>query len=161
MIPYTPLAMKDEDDDEYDSIAKKLEAALEGRKEPLANGKLNDLEKPEDLENIRKPSTSVVEFFTTNCPYCRQMTPILEELADEFKSRVYFSKINVDHHQDTREEYSIMGVPEIIVFKKGIEVARVEGLQSYQDLERWIDSIHRGLRPMGMESGLSSKTAKS
>jgi thioredoxin 1 len=149
------------DEDGFDFIAKKLESALEGKEEPLANGRLNEIESPEALDNIKKPATAVIEFYTTDCPYCSQMTSLLEELAEEFQARVYFSKVNVEHLQDTRDMYSIMGVPEVVVFKKGVEVARVEGLQSYQDLERWIDSIHRGLRPMGMTSGLSTKTGES
>ncbi len=150
--------MKDEDENKFDSIAKKLEAALEDKKEELANGELNEIEDTTGLENIKRLNTAIIEFYTTNCPYCKQMTPILEELAESFKSKVYFAKVNIENIPTVIEKFSILGVPELIVFKKGQEVGRAEGLQIYETLDEWIDSIHRGLRPMGMILGLSTKT---
>jgi len=149
--------MTNKQEDEFDSIVKRLESALEGKTGFLANGKLNELEPSSFIETIKNPHTAVVEFYTQHCPYCRQMNPILKDLAEFYEARVYFAKVDVGDKYEFREKFRIIGVPAIIAFKKGLEVARVEGLQKYGELDNWIDSIHQGLRPMGMESGSTTK----
>ncbi len=141
----------------FDFLAKKLEAALDGTEEELANGELNELSDRSYLDTLRRPRTTLVEFYTSVCPYCKQMNPILEELAEKYESKVFFAKVNIEEVEGSAEKFEVLGVPAIVVLKKGNPVGRVEGLRGYDALDEWIDSIHRGLRPMGIDPGPSTR----
>ena len=141
----------------FDSLARRLEAALDGTEEELANGELNELSGESYLETLKRPRTTLVEFYTGVCPYCKQMNPVLEELAEKYRSKVFFAKVNIEEVEGSAEMFEVLGVPAIIVLKKGTRVGRVEGLRSYDVLDDWIDSIHKGLRPMGIDPGPSTR----
>jgi thioredoxin 1 len=143
-----------EEDLGFDALSKHLEDVLESRAdEPLANGSLNEISDNTFMDALRKPSTAIIEFYTTTCPYCKQLAPILDELASDYKSKVYFAKINVDSVTEAAEAFDVVGVPLVMAFKKGQPVARMEGLRNKDELDDWVDSIHKGVMPMNLESG--------
>jgi thioredoxin-like negative regulator of GroEL len=121
--------------------------------EPLANGKLNDLGTSNYIDGLKQPRTAIIEFYTTNCPFCHQLTPLLEELATDYNQKVYFGKVNIDLVEEAAEKFDVAGVPSVIAFKKGNPVARIEGLRGIEEIDDWVDSIHKGLRPMNFEPG--------
>jgi thioredoxin 1 len=138
----------------FEALSKRLENALEKKTdESLADGTLNEISDSNFMEDIRKPSTAIIEFYTSTCPYCKQLAPILDELASDYKSKVYFAKINIDNAEEAAKAFDVAGVPLVIAFKKGQAVAKMEGLRSIDTIDDWIDSIHKGLRPMNLESG--------
>ena len=140
----------------FDDIAKKLEAALIGSSdEPTANGQLNELV-GDVHEAIRKSRTAIVMFYHESCPFCKQLMPILEEFADEYKNKVFFGKCNVDLIEGAKSEYQIIGVPVTMAFKKGNLVARVDGFRESDKLGGWIESIFSGIRLMGLDRGLTT-----
>ncbi|MHA2601617.1 MAG: thioredoxin family protein [Candidatus Thorarchaeota archaeon SMTZ1-83] len=142
----------------FESISKRLENAFEKKAdEPLANGTLNEISDSSFMEALRKPTTAIIEFYTTTCPYCRQLTPILDDLASHYKSKVYFAKINIDTAEEAAESFDVTGVPLLMAFKKGLPVSKMEGLRDINELDGWIDSIHKGFRPMILESGLVTR----
>lgn len=147
--------MSEEDPDKisFDALSKRLENAIEKKPdEPMANGSLNEIS-DNFMDIMRRPSTAIVEFYTHTCPYCRQITPILNDLANDYKSKVYFAKINIEEVKDAAEAFNVAGVPLVMAFKKGQPVGRMEGLRSIDQLDVWIDSIYKGLRPMSPEPG--------
>ncbi len=138
----------------FEALSKRLEDAIEKKSdESLANGTLNEISDSNFMEELRKPSTAIIEFYTSTCPYCKQLAPILDELANDYKSKVYFAKINIDNVEDAAEAFDVVGVPLVIAFKKGQAVAKMEGLRDMDEIDGWIESIHKGLRPMNLESG--------
>ncbi|UCH03615.1 MAG: thioredoxin family protein, partial [Candidatus Thorarchaeota archaeon] len=68
-----------------------------------------------------------------------------------------FAKINIDEVQGAAEKFDVEGVPLLVAFKKGNPVAKMEGLRSIDELDGWIDTIHKGLRPMGLSPGPMTK----
>ncbi|MHA2424244.1 MAG: thioredoxin family protein [Candidatus Thorarchaeota archaeon] len=138
----------------FDALSKNLEGRLSSSPDDAAaTGKVRELTKPDIVSSIRLSPTSIVLFYRDDCPFCERLMPILDELADDYKSQVAFAKANVDTIEDTREEYNVQGVPLIVAFKKGMPVGRIEGLRSMDDYDQWIESIHSGLRPMGIDEG--------
>lgn len=69
----------------------------------------------------------VVDFFADWCGPCRMVAPIIEELAQEFGSRVRFVKVNVDENPDLADKYGVSGIPTVILFKGKEEVSRLTG----------------------------------
>lgn len=80
----------------------------------------------------------LVDFFATWCPPCKMLSPIIEELAEELKGRIEVFKINVDQAREIAQQYNIMGVPTMIVFKNGKEAKRMTGLRSKEDIKKEI-----------------------
>ena len=142
---------------EFDALSKQLEAKLAGSSDdPAANGEVNELIDDGYMNIIRKSPTSLVMFYRTVCPYCKQLMPILEDLADEYETKVMFAKVNLETIEEAQKRFDILGVPVVIAFKKGNLVGRIEGLRGINEYDAWIDRIHKGLRPMGIDAGPTS-----
>jgi thioredoxin 2 len=69
----------------------------------------------------------VVDFYADWCGPCKVMAPIFDELAYERMGRVLVAKLDTDRNQATSMKYGIRGIPTLIVFKGGREVARQVG----------------------------------
>jgi thioredoxin-like negative regulator of GroEL len=138
----------------FSKLAKQLESKMKEQDvDPLATGTIMKIASADSLSELRASSTAIVLFYRTECPYCKQLFPLLQELAETYRAHVAFAQVNLDVVQTVTEEFDIYGVPLVIAFKKGMTVSRIEGLRSYDEYDSWIDSIKKGLRPMRVERG--------
>ena len=64
----------------------------------------------------------VIDFWATWCGPCQRMTPIVEELAEEYKDTVVIGKYNIEEENDLAAQYRIMSIPTILFFKNGEQV---------------------------------------
>lgn len=70
----------------------------------------------------------VVDFWAPWCGPCRKLGPVLDEVAEELQGKIKVVKINTDENLKTAKEYSIIGLPSLLVFKGGQAVERLVGL---------------------------------
>jgi len=87
-------------------------------------------------EVLARPGKTVVDFFATWCPPCKQYSPILDKMAEEKLPGVSFVKVDVDKAQDIAQKYGIEAMPTTIVFENGNEVKRFLGAQFTEDLKQ-------------------------
>ncbi len=144
--------MDDREEFNFDRVAKSLEQSIEGSQDPLANGKLNELN-ADYQEVAKKARTAILMLYRTTCPYCERLRSILEDLADEFDGTVFFGSVNIDLVEEARERFNVFGVPFVVALKRGMPVARVEGLRKSEEYYEWIDQLRRGIRPMRLKAG--------
>ena len=67
----------------------------------------------------------VIDFWATWCGPCQRMTPIVEELAEEYKDTVVIGKYNIEEENDLAAQYRIMSIPTILFFKNGEQIKKL------------------------------------
>lgn len=82
----------------------------------------------------------LVDFWAPWCGPCRAISPIVEQLSEEYGGKVQFVKMNTDENQRTAMKFGIMSIPTLLMFRGGNEVARIVGVQPKPNLKRTIDS---------------------
>ncbi len=69
----------------------------------------------------------VVDFYADWCGPCKVIAPIMEKLSTEYDGKAKFTKIDVDENPAIAEQFEIMSIPTLIVFKNGKPVERFVG----------------------------------
>lgn len=82
----------------------------------------------------------VVDFHADWCQPCKIMAPIFDEAARERMGKVLFTKLDTDRNPNVSQRYNIRGIPTLIVFKGGREIARQVGAVPKQELNRILDN---------------------
>jgi thioredoxin 1 len=94
-----------------------------------------------DAEAIKADTPVVVDFWAPWCGPCKMLTPILEELAGEYKGKVTFGKLNVDENPGVASKYGIVSIPTILFIKGGSVVDQQVGLLAKGPLKAKIDAF--------------------
>ena len=99
--------------------------------------------KDENFENdvLNSSILTLVDFWAEWCGPCKQISPMLEEIANEKKDIVKVVKLNVDENRQTADKYNIMGIPTLMLFKQGKIVGTTVGASMTKiQLIEWIES---------------------
>jgi thioredoxin 1 len=92
-----------------------------------------------ESEVLKSSQPVLVDFWAPWCAPCRQLTPVVEQLAAENAGSVKIGKVNVDDNQDVALKYGIMGIPALLLFKNGEVVQKLSGVQPKPKLQEMID----------------------
>jgi thioredoxin 1 len=83
----------------------------------------------------------IVDFYADWCGPCKMLAPIFEELAEEYKEKVKFVKVNTEGNEDLANEYDVKGIPCLVLIKEGKEVDRIVGLAPKEEIKNKINAI--------------------
>ena len=90
-------------------------------------------------EIISSDKPTLVDFWADWCGPCHMVSPVIDELADDYAGKITVGKVNVDAEQTIAAEYSIASIPTVILFKSGTAVKKFVGVRSADDYAEMIE----------------------
>ena len=103
----------------------------------MATNKTSDTTFQDDISSQSK--LVLVDFWAEWCGPCKQISPILEEIANE-KDNLNILKLNIDENPTTPQKYNVRGIPTLMLFKEGKLIDTKIGSLPKSSLEDWINS---------------------
>ena len=93
-----------------------------------------------DSEVLQSSEPVLVDFWAPWCGPCRQIAPLVEQLAGENAGSAKILKLNVDDAPQAAQNYGVSSIPTLMVFKNGEVVDRFVGVQPKTRLQDAIDA---------------------
>lgn len=95
-------------------------------------------EKNFQAEVIDAEEPVLVEFYSDGCLGCKQISPVLGELEEQYEKQIKIVKVNAAFSEELKEKYQIQVYPTILLFQNGKEVERLKGLVAQSVIEQLI-----------------------
>ena len=89
-----------------------------------------------ETEVLKSEKPILIDFWATWCGPCMRQGPVVEELAEEGYA---VGKVDVDQNMALAQQFRVVSIPTLILFKNGAEVQRFVGLTSKEDLKNALE----------------------
>jgi thioredoxin 1 len=84
----------------------------------------------------------LVDFWAVWCGPCRQLSPTIDKIADDFNGKVKVGKLNTDDAQEIAAQFRITAIPQIMIFNGGKQVERPSpGVKSEADIVKLLNKV--------------------
>lgn len=94
-----------------------------------------------EVEVLQAKVPVLVDFYSDSCIPCKQMSPILSQLAEEYGEQVKIVKVNVNFDMELANRYLVMGAPTFVVFVDGKVVNHSHGVKKREEIKELIEDF--------------------
>ena len=94
-----------------------------------------------EAEVLKSSIPTMVDFWAPWCGPCKAISPVIEELANEYDGKVKLVKVNVDDNPTIAAQYGIRAIPTLIFFKGGQQVNQITGAVSKAALAQALQKL--------------------
>ena len=96
----------------------------------------------------------VVDFWAPSCQPCKQLTPLLEKLAEEFAGKFLLVKVNIEAEQQIAQAFQIQSIPLVVAFRDGQLVNEFAGLLPEPQVRQWLETFLPSAAQLAMMAGM-------
>ena len=72
-----------------------------------------------EQEVLQSEIPVLVDFYAEWCGPCKMLSPVIDEIANEYEGKAKICRVNVDEEMELAQQYRVMSVPTVLVFKNG------------------------------------------
>ena len=92
-----------------------------------------------EAEVLQSDKPVLVDFWATWCGPCRMIAPIINELGEELGDIAKVCKIDIDEQPELAQQFKVLSIPTLIVFKNGEVVEKEVGGRTKNDLKKLVE----------------------
>jgi thioredoxin 1 len=90
-------------------------------------------------EQLMNSLPMVVDYTATWCGPCRLISPLIDQLAEEYEGRAKVFKMDLDQNKDNAKKYGIRSIPAVLIFKNGEVVENLVGKAPYETFQEALE----------------------
>ena len=94
-----------------------------------------------EAEVLKSDTPAIIDFWAEWCAPCRQIAPIVKDLAAQYGGRLKVVKMNIDENPATPGRYGVRAIPTVLAFKGGTVVGQITGARPKSAFEEMAQKL--------------------